>query len=179
MHVNICGLIGLFYFIKTYSSHTMPQCGSPKSNPGITRDKPMQLKFWHTIVRPLIRLAQSLPAGEFLSGLLSCQSKKTSSPQACCACEALQLPCRVIWRRETLVDGPALRWNRLLAFAKHACNVSVESERICWRQIRPCAFACQERRNWSLVHGRVSFFFFKFPPMSHVINRRHVESHKD
>ena len=37
---------------------------------------------YYTIVRPLIRLAQRLPAGQFVSGLRSCQSKQTSSPQA-------------------------------------------------------------------------------------------------
>lgn len=127
---------------------------------------------YYTIVRPLIRLAHRVPAGQFVSGLRSCQSKATSSLQAV-ATEHLSrgvgrsdggtLPCVDHHRLLTRMQ----RLGRILdAHAGRKAHVNISSVHV-WRgetsrRLRGC-----------------SSFLIASPPCVTLIHRRHVEPHRD
>lgn len=127
---------------------------------------------YYTIVRPLIRLAQRLPAGQFVSGLRSCQSKQTSSPQAVAT---KHLSCCV-----ERFDGGILLWmdhhcaaiHRQLTHS-HACNASVKSG--CTRMWILLFLHVWRGGTSRRVRGCLSFLIAS-PPYVTLIIRRHVES---
>lgn len=156
---------------------------------------------YYTIVRPLIRLAHRLPAGQFVSGLRSCQSKRTSSPQAvatehlsCCVerfdggtllCVDPSLLLRCNPHTHTHIHTRTAHNAPHRENTTHACNASVKNLDAHARREHACEYfyflyvlhvwrGGTSRR----LRGCLSFRTAS-PPYVTLINRRHVESHQD
>ena len=154
---------------------------------------------YYTIVRPLIRLAQRLPAGQFVSGLRGCQSNQTSSPPQAVATKHLSCCVERFDGGILCAWAVTLRCNPLSLSTSHthtrahthtythACNGSVKSGRT--RQEEKNAHV----NNRAFLHVRrggtrrrvrgcssVCPRFLSPPPHVTLIHRRHVEPpHQD